>query len=831
MKPRIRIRNLNSAPCCAALIWSILLCLQIHPTISLVSTIRRRLSSRFAFTSIPALQRSSYFLATTLSSTQTSYNDPSSSPVDKEPFNTWLSRFLRKEHGSPEYAEGILIEHIQNETAKYDTVSFNMILSAWAKQKNMPAARRADALLTQLLQHPTLKADSYSYSAVINAYAKSGGGKTAALRAEELLHQMTTTWIPCQNDFCHNAVIDSWAVSGDPNAGRRAQRCLEKLQSSKIRPSRITYNGILKAWARSPGGADEALKVLREMERLGGEVVPDKVSYTTVIDAYCKERLPDSIVEAETLLQEMEEKSETHGDDLRPDIFTYSCVLHAYAESVDVSKAMRLKDRMKKFAKQEPNTTFLNTMMHLFAKANQPDAAETLFESMVASSMEDKITYSALISAHANQGNATRALQLLEQLETKFNETGSVDYLPNEKTFGATIRAIANAPVQFDDTRSNLLRWIDDLYHRMDRLALQKAQAQEYLVLYSQMFTSLANTRDRRAARRALLLLDQMQERGIHPNSSIYANLINTLTKSRVSNAAELATHYLEMAENGYDRGNDLLRPTKMLYSACLQSYAKTSSPEGAEAAEKLLQRTKALYQKGRLYAKPTSLYYNAVMDAHARSGCGRAAAVRAEELLRELEDKSGAGDLELRPRTRSYNAAILAWKNSNEPDAPQRAEALLKRMNERYKSGDERCRPDRVTINSIISVWAKSGQENAPKRAEEFLHFMEQLWAQGDQSLRPDRYTYNAVIDAYASSCLKSSARRADELFKRMKELHDSGDKDLMPDIVTFTSLLSAWQKSNEPEAPEKIKQLSHLIYMARRTKKSNSPHTKVST
>jgi pentatricopeptide repeat protein len=856
---RIRIRRRLRVQISSLLVCLILISLQFISTISLIPGPGHL---QFQFQLLPGVQRQSSPLSRLFSSTRnpkeaSSLKNEQRSSVAKlnvsaqknntviksrssgqdsedqqadEPLNTWLSRYLRQENGSPEYAEEILMQHIYNETLKYDTVSFNICLSAWAKQKSMAAARRADSLLTQLLQHPTLNADSYSYSAVLHAYAKSGGGKPAALRAEELLYQMTTTWVPNHLDVCHNAVIDAWSQSGDPSAGRRAQRCLEKLQKSKIEPTRVTYNGILKAYGRSPGGANEALKLLREMQKLGGKLSPNMVSFTTVIDAYCKELQPQSLVQAELLLEEMEEKCETH-EELRPDIYTYSSMLHAYAETGNVAKAMRLRDRLKRYAREEPNTYFLNILMHLFAKAKQQQSAETLFESMIATGMEDKITYTALISAHANKGNATRALQLLEMLEQKYNETESDDYLPNERTFGAVLVAIANSSSRHQGTRSKVLDWINDLYERMDRLAVQRSQPQEYLILYIQMFSALAKLRDTRAAHRALQLLDQMQQRGISPDSSIYANLINTLTKSRIPNAMELASSYLDIAETGYGKGNDMLRPTKMLYSACLQAYAKSASAEGAEAAEKLLQRTKDLYQKGRLYAKPTSLYYNAVMDAHARSRCGREAALRAEELLGELEVKSGAGDLELRPTTRTYNAAILAWKNSNEPDAPQRAEALLKRMNDRYKAGDEGCRPDRVTINSIISVWAKSGQQQAPKRAEDFLKFMEELWAQGDESLRPDRFTFNAVIDAHASSGQKFSARRADELFKRMKDLSDKGDKESSPDIVTFTSLLHAWEKSDDQDAPEKVKQFTRLIYLQRREDSMNFPQGVSST
>jgi pentatricopeptide repeat protein len=190
------------------------------------------------------------------------------------------------------------------------------------------------------------------------------------------------------------------------------------------------------------------------------------------------------------------------------------------------------------------------------------------------------------------------------------------------------------------------------------------------------------------------------------------------------------------------------------------------------------------------------------VIDAHARSGGGRAAAERAEALLAELESRARAGDESLRPTTRTYNAAILAWKSSGggEPDAPIRAEALLRRMNEAHKGGDEGCRPDRVTLNSIIGVWAGSASENSAERAEQFLTFMERAAERGDVSLRPDAFTYNSCIAAHTR---RNSPHQALRLYERMKARHEKsggcgGENEYAndvarPDSITHTMIRRA--------------------------------------
>lgn len=747
-------------------------------------------------------------------------------------FNKWLSSFLKEEKGDVEEAEKLLLERVRQwdveESMDYDTMSFNLVLNAWGKKRSIEAAQRADKLLQILLQQaPHLKADTYSYSAVLNAYAKSGGKRQSALRAEELLYQMETS-MKVETDICHNAVINCWSVSGDQDAGRRAQVWLTKLEENKAspKPTRISYNACIKAWARSYNGASQAHNLLNRMQSLGAELSPDKISYSTCIDAYCRSttNLDVAAAKAEQLLRQMEEAS-PNNNEIRPDVVAYTSVLHAYAKAgVDAQKAMGLVERMQKHAKQQPNTAFLNTLLHLFARTHKVNHAETLLKSMRDSDMADKISFTAVISANANVGNSTRAEQLLTELEALYHNSEKEErFLPTTKTFASVLHAKAKSR---DCKNINLVE-VDSLLEKMVQLH-EETKSPELLpntVVYSLVFLILSNSRDPKAPAKAENLMDMMKEeqkngnQNVRPDATTYAYLINTFTKSRVHNSAEMAAKILKEVEMNYEAGNDDLKPTKLLYSAVLQAHAKSASPEGADLAEELLQRTKSLYKQGKLYAKPTALYYNAVMDAHARSKRGRDGALRAEELLNELEQRFRAGDTELAPTTRSYNAVILAWKNSGSEDAPQRAEALLKQMNERYGRGDSGCRPDRVTINSIIGVWAKSRQEGAPERAETFLNFMEKLYYEaGDITFKPDHYSFNSVIDAYAWSESEAGANRAEELYERMKELYEAGNHELQPDIITLTSLLHALERSQSDKLQKKSKYIRHLISAKRK-------------
>jgi Pentatricopeptide repeat domain/PPR repeat len=609
-------------------------------------------------------------------------------------FNKWLQDNAKSTNASNvQMAEDALWARIQSgDPHSYNTVSFNIVLNAWAHQKSAYAANRADELLHKLLalqqqsSQDHLQADTYSYSAVLNAYAKSNGGKTAALRAEELLIQMQTTLFPAHSitnlktDVCHTAVINAWSVSGDPQAGERAESILRSLRF----PSQIPYNACIKAYARSHAPI-EAQRLLEEMRNLANsshpELEPDKISISTCIDAWSKwnKNLTHAAQRAEELLQQMErdyevwnktqraapefervadsKKHPSTSSSKQPDIVTYTAVLTAYARAglADADKALQLIRRMEKYSNDRPNAPFFNTVIHALAKSQgsrgntssstPQQLAEAVlrhmkkefYESCKEDIRPDKITYTAVIAvygSHYDRGLAAakRAEALLNELEHLYNNTNLDLYLPNTKTFGAVLSVWAKAAcmsMSHEEDESISAEWLwhrtESLLERMERLyhRTHSEELKPTSILYSQVFRILANGRDPHAATRGLKLMQKMKSMiadktgyadKIHLDSTMYAYLIVTFTKSKVENVVEVATQILQQVEEGYKAGMGSLKPTSLLYSAVLQAYAKSSSREGAILAENLLERTKMLYKEGKLYAKPTTLFYNAVV-------------------------------------------------------------------------------------------------------------------------------------------------------------------------------------------------------------------------
>jgi len=154
-----------------------------------------------------------------------------------------------------------------------------------------------------------------------------------------------------------------------------------------------------------------------------------------------------------------------------------------------------------------------------------------------------------------------------------------------------------------------------------------------------------------------------------------------------------------------------------------------------------------------------------------------------------------------VKPSTRSFNAVLLAWKNSKDANAPKRAEKVLKQMNEMHtETGDKSFKADIVTINTIIGTWANQQTKEAAEKANLFLLYAEGRQAVGDEVMKPNRITFRTCIDAWVGSGDKNSLQKALEITRRMEA------SPYKPDLYTLHSLMLAWQ--NDDTSPkEKVR------------------------
>ena len=150
------------------------------------------------------------------------------------------------------------------------------------------------------------------------------------------------------NHFCFysitfNAVLDSWARSGDKRAPYRAEQILNHMEELSrsgyggVAPDTYTYNTLINCLAKSQergaaSRAEQILVVMTQRYQAGDTIKPNCRTYTSVIDAHAKSGEAGAARRAEHLLNTMLELNQQTGDyEIAPNAHTANAVMNACA--------------------------------------------------------------------------------------------------------------------------------------------------------------------------------------------------------------------------------------------------------------------------------------------------------------------------------------------------------------------------------------------------------------------------------------------------------------------------------------------------------------------
>mmetsp|Transcript_43956 Transcript_43956/g.133910 ORF Transcript_43956/g.133910 Transcript_43956/m.133910 type:complete len:548 (-) Transcript_43956:119-1762(-) len=254
------------------------------------------------------------------------------------------------------------------------------------------------------------------------------------------------------------------------------------------------------------------------------------------------------------------------------------------------------------------------------------------------------------------------------------------------------------------------------------------------------------------------------------------------------------------------------VRPNVRTYTTIMDAYVRRIPGRyGPEDAEALLERMRALAFATRastdfddddddavsnpnLSLEPNTITYNTLLNAHAKSNRGLEGALRASELLEEMESEEKADAV-------SYNTVLDAWARSGADDAGRRAEEVLRKMIERGEAGAGP-RPNMRSYSTVIDAHSRSSVRGSAQSAHEILRELEDAHeSSGDPSLRPNAYAYCSVMNAYAKSSdavvgIKGGkAAAALGILRRMRKLSGpgGGNPGARPNIVAYNTVLNA--------------------------------------
>lgn len=564
------------------------------------------------------------------------------------------------------------------------------------------------------------------------------------------------------------------------------------------------------------------------------------VALNLAIKAWYNANVKGSADRAQKLLKRLTEVTKQHQKDSQqqhrhqPDLYSYAyCYAAWYREAAFAEK--NIGNSKASSAAMRKADSVLESMKDALMVSNSDNRLDMV---------EDMNSLLVIWSNDVDLPDlAEKFLRFVDKESSK-----SGDEWVNTRSYNLVINAWAKSQRRDSFSRAHAL------LHEMETSTRVKPD----LLTYSGVISSIAKSKKSNDAKKAEVVLRELDRHNVSPDNIIYNQVINIHSKSGVRGSAERCEKLLVVMQGLANDGNDKVAPDVRTYNLVLSAWANEKGPKEAEEVLQRLESHKSIYpnsisyitcmdayarvgdahnnlrvlsmmeksfEKGNKSAKPTRRAYTSALNALAKSGRGDAGA-RAEALVNKMEKLYQAGETDMKPDTTVYNILINCHKSS-----ATRAEKILYKMGKRdvvsYTSvinaystqGGEKAakraqslldemqkndvEPNVQTFNGAITAWSRSGSSTAAKKAEGLLKKMEEL------QIKPSAKVYTSVISAWSKSHEPGAALRAEILLKVMQAMYKKGNRAMKPNCFTFTAVITAWARSGEKDAGERAEKL----------------------
>lgn len=416
-----------------------------------------------------------------------------------------------------------------------------------------------------------IRPDSVSYNSVINAYALNDSPNYDSVReVERLLRRMEAL----KEQGCSsvqptivtlNTVAATFAKNGQPEKARQLLNDMEALYqsgSTDMGPNTITFNSVICAFAKAkrPHEAEEILRqmmiISRQDDGKRADVIKaDSIAFNTVLHAWAVAGVRGAPQRAQQLLEHMIKLYNSGNEDVKPDVFSYTATLSAWAAAKnDPSAADRALELLHKMESECavgnkdvcPNTVAYTAVINSLGRSGRPGAALKAYDILVDMERKyrqgnedlkpDLISYSSVIDAFARSGEeyaGEKAVELLDHMIT-LTEEGHEEYGPNTQVYCSVISALGKSK-----TRGS-------------------ADAANQLLLDMEKMYAFGN-------------------KDVAPNTIIFNAVIDAWARSSFVFKAVKAQSLLEKMEDEVEAGNIMYKPDIITYnsviSACANSF------------------------------------------------------------------------------------------------------------------------------------------------------------------------------------------------------------------------------------------------------------------
>ena len=408
-----------------------------------------------------------------------------------------------------------------------------------------------------------------------------------------------------------------------------------------------------------------------------------------------------------------------------------------------------------------------------------------------------------LLSAYAEDGDATRAVDLVVHSKSRYEATGLVNYKPTGKIAGACIAAMSRSQ---DPDKARLA---DTLLE--EQMSAFESTGDKSLLPRAPFWTSyidiMVSDGTTESLERAEEVLGKMRtDRGfIQANPYHYGPIIRGWSNLKDPERAESVLHRMHRLD---------FKPDAKSFLDVIQAWTDSGDTRATDKIGRLSQIMSEVHRnsdllhtdgtQGKDSSEPLALLKMLSTVASQED------AFRAEAVLRELVERSEKGETDTRLCQKHYQAVITAWSKTNDKLALHRAESLLLEMLRKYDAGDEHLRPTEHGFTSVIAACGRSRRDDSGRRAQALFDIMCERYKAGEEGLRPSVRSYSALIKAWAA---EGKADRAEHVLQQMNDDFLDDNFSAMPNAAAFNTVLSAWSKHSSEEALQRATQILRLM------------------
>ncbi|KAF8111071.1 hypothetical protein N665_0076s0074 [Sinapis alba] len=459
-------------------------------------------------------------------------------------------------HGKVEQALDLVME-MEKEGKTPDIVTYNVLAGGLARNGDLESVNRTLELMDSRGLKPTNvthnmviqglvvagkteEADAYYYKSLehdrkgydasfIKGYCETG-------RLDEAFERFNRLDFPLSKNVYF--ILVSSLCASDAHHIYKAQLVLNRMYKLGVEPGKSMHGIMIGAWCRvrKVENAQRNFKVLLNSR----EIVPDKYTYTTMINSYC---LMEQFDKAYVFFQDMKKRR------VVTDLATYTMIQDHIPE-------LRMKSETEMEALGiEPDVHYYTVLFHRECKIGKIENAEKIFRQMIESGVEpDDVAYAALINGCCKNKCADKAQKLIHEMVEK----GMTPLEPCMVTY------VILKQKMVEHGMMTPFKACDDLYlliHEMMEKGMRPSKAcmDLYVILKQDMVENGMMTLSKAACEDLYVLIHEMMEKGMRPPEpcmDLYVKLIGEMVENEVKQPPE-ACKYLyvifiqEMVEKG----------------------------------------------------------------------------------------------------------------------------------------------------------------------------------------------------------------------------------------------------------------------------------------